>query len=190
VPSAPSETLWTSHDLQRFAELINYLKARFALIIIDMPPILGLAETIRLTVLADSMALIIRWGRTERQLVRYALDALRTAGATTSAVILNDVNLKTQQRRGYRDRTVVYTDEGLYRAEPGDREPPFLPPLPLASALNASSVNPEAEAPQAARPNRSPDIGRKRADAAEAPETASTEAKSDIQRLYERYLGK
>jgi succinoglycan biosynthesis transport protein ExoP len=188
VPSAPCETLWTSHDLQRFAGLINYLKARFALIIIDMPPILGLAETIRLTVVADSMALIIRWGRTERQRVQYALDALRTAGATTSAVILNDVNLKAQQRRGYRDRTVVYTDEGLYRAEPGDREPPFLPPL--ASAPNASSTNPEAEAPQAARPNQDPDIRRKRTDAAETPVNASTGAKSDIQRLYERYPGK
>src|SRR5207244_9838476 len=110
------------------------LKGQFALIIIDMPPILGLAETMRLTVAADSMALIIRWGRTERKVVHYALDALRTAGAFASAVILNDVNLKAQQRRGYHDRTVVYTDEGLYRAEPGYRKSASLQPPSVHNA--------------------------------------------------------
>src|SRR5262249_46740829 len=70
VPSAPVEAPWTSQDLQRFVDLVDHLKTQFGLIIIDMPPVLGLAETIRLTVAADSIALIIRWGRTERQLVQ------------------------------------------------------------------------------------------------------------------------
>ena len=86
-----------------------------------MPPILGIAETIRLTVSVDSVALIIRWGQTERKLVQYAVDALRTAGAVTSAVILNDINVKAQQRRGYQDRIVVYSDD-LYRGGSKDRE--------------------------------------------------------------------
>ena len=43
------------------------------------PEILGLAETIRLAMAADSIMLVIRWGRTERHVVQFALDALRPA---------------------------------------------------------------------------------------------------------------
>ena len=79
MPSSPTDFSWTSHDLQRFFNFIDYLKDRFAIVIIDLPPVLGLAETIRLAMAADSIALVIRWGRTERQFVQLALDALRTA---------------------------------------------------------------------------------------------------------------
>src|SRR5205807_1937479 len=47
VPSAPVQTTWTSQDIQRFFHLIDYLKEQFTVVIIDLPPILGLAETIR-----------------------------------------------------------------------------------------------------------------------------------------------
>jgi succinoglycan biosynthesis transport protein ExoP len=184
VPSTPVETPWTSQDLRRFAELIDHLKAHFALIIIDMPPILGLAETIRLTVAADSIALIIRWGRTERQLVQYAVDSLRAAGAFASAVILNDVDLKAQQRRGYHDRTVVYTDDDLYRVGSKYREPDSRAPLPAVA--DVSGANSEATAPQAERPDEQPN----RTEAAHDPVRGSTTARPDIQRLYERYLVK
>ena len=146
-----------------------------------MPPILGLSETIRLALAADSMALIIRWGRTERQLVQYALDALRTAGAFASAAILNDVNLKAQQRRGYHDRTIVYSDEDLYRAGPKYREPDGQAPLPAvakASGAISAAAATRAQRPDA-RPNRT-----------EAVHNPSTTARPDIQRLYERHLGK
>jgi Mrp family chromosome partitioning ATPase len=174
VPSTPVEAVWTSQDLRRFVDFVDYLKEQFAIVIIDLPPILGLAETIRLTVAADSIALIIRWGRTERQFVQFALDALRSAGVFTSAVILNDINLKAQQRRGYRDRTVAYTDEGLCRAAPGDREPAATRAV-LPAAAAASGAHSEADGPNA-RPR---DTRRDRSDA----------AGSDIERLYGRYYG-
>jgi succinoglycan biosynthesis transport protein ExoP len=183
VPSTPAEAPWTNHDLRRFAELIDHLKTHFALIIIDMPPILGLAETIRLTVAADSIVLIIRWGRTERQLVLYALDALRTAGAFASAVILNDVDLKAQQRRGYHDRTVVYTDDDLYRAGPKYQEPDGQ--APLLAVANASEANSEAAAREAQRPDARPNRG----EATHDPAKASITARFDIERLYDRHLG-
>jgi succinoglycan biosynthesis transport protein ExoP len=177
VPSTPFDAPWTSQDLRRFGELIGHLKSQFALVIIDMPPILGLAETIRLTVAADSIALIIRWGRTERQLVRYALDTLRNAGAFASAVVLNDIDVKAQQRRGYQDCAVAYSNEGVCREEPASR----VPPLVVASA---SEANPDAGASEVQRP----DPGRNRARGGDDPVKASTIAKSDIQRLYERHF--
>jgi len=86
VSSASSNFPWTSQDLQRFSSFVDYLKNRFTIVIIDLPPVLGLAETIRLAMAADKIALVIRWGRTERQFVQSALDALRSASVPTIAV--------------------------------------------------------------------------------------------------------
>jgi Mrp family chromosome partitioning ATPase len=173
VPSAPADFSWTSHDLQRFFNFIDYLKDRFAIVIIDLPPVLGLAETIRLAMAADSTALVIRWGRTERQFVQSALDALRSASVPIITVILNDIDLKAQRRRGYRDTTVVYADKGLYRAERGYREPARRASLPMAA------VKPDAHS----------DTSRSELQADDTHCDRPRPAGSDIERLYDRYHG-
>ena len=172
VPSAPADVSWTSQDLQRFFNFIDYLKDRYAVVIIDLPPILGLAETIRLATAADSVALVIRWGRTERQLVQFALDALRSASVSTIAVILNDIDLKAQRRRGYRDHTVVYGDKGLYTAAPEYREPAMQGSLPLAAAKPAAHSDIRVSELQPRNADR------------DRPRSA---AESDIERLYNKY---
>jgi Mrp family chromosome partitioning ATPase len=169
VPSAPTNFSWTSQDLQRFFNFVGYLKDRFAIVIIDLPPILGLAETIRLAMAADSVALVIRWGRTERQFVQFAMDNLRTAGVSTNAVILNDIDLKAQRRRGHRDQTVIYTDKGLYRAAPGYREPATRASLPIAAA--EPDAHPETSSQQGG----------------DTPRYRPRLAGSDIEELYNRY---
>jgi succinoglycan biosynthesis transport protein ExoP len=174
VPSTPTDFSWTSHDLQRFLNFVDYLKNRFAIVIIDLPPVLGLAETIRLAMAADNIALVIRWGRTERQFVQLALDALRSASVPTIAVILNDVDLKAQRRRGYRDSTVVYTDKGLYRAASGYREPAKRVSLPMAPAAQPA-VHSETSLSEPRRRERHRD----------RPDPAGSG--SDIERLYDRY---
>jgi succinoglycan biosynthesis transport protein ExoP len=171
VPSASSDIAWSTRDLRRFFGLIDYLKQRYALVIIDLPPVVGLAETIRLAPAADHIALVIRWGRTERQFVQFALDILRSASISMIAVILNDIDLKSQRRRGYRDHTQVYTDKGLYRVESKYREPTTPASLPIAAAGQdaASEANrPEPQCDDTHR-DRSSSVG------------------SDIERLYNRY---
>jgi len=182
VPSVPTDMPWTSPDLQRFCNFVDYLKDRFAVVMIDLPPVLGLAETIRLAVAADSIVLIIRWGRTERQLVQFALDALRGAGVSARAVILNDINVKAQQRRGYRDRSVVYTYEGLYRSTPGKRQTPVQATLaPVGGASGANSDIFESESQSQAKHGDLSD------NSVADPATTASSARSDIQRLYDRY---
>ena len=175
VPSAPINLTWRNKDLQRFFNLIESLRHRFAIVIMDLPPILGLAETIRLAAAVDHIALVIRWGRTERQFVQFALDALRTASISTTAVILNDIDLKAQRRRGYRDHSVVYTDKGLYRAAPGyrDREP---------AAQDATSMT-------AATPDTNSQTDRAVLQAADAPRQEPHPAGSAIERWYDQFRG-
>ena len=164
-----------------FTNFIDHLKEQFAVVIIDLPPILGLAETIRLSIAADKVALIIRWGRTERQFVQFALDALRSAGVHASAAILNDIDLRAQHRRGYRDRTMVYGDENLYRSSPAittsnseER---------TTSVVEASAANAIVDRPSIPSPDRQPVRSGK------SHERETTDSHSDIQRLYNRYLG-
>jgi len=128
------------------------------------------------------MVLIVRWGRTERQLVQYALHALHTAGAVVSAVILNDVDLKDQQRRGYQDGTVIYTDENLYRAGPEYREHASLTPLAALPHSGAILKN-------AALRAQGSDTQRNRTRAMDDPVKVSSTDRSDIERFYDRYIG-
>jgi Mrp family chromosome partitioning ATPase len=171
VPSAATDFLWTTGDLRRFVNFIDYLKNRFSIVIIDLPPVLGLAETIRLARAVESIALVIRWGRTARQLVRFARDALRSAGVPIVALMLNDVDLKSQRRRGYYDSTLVYTDKGLYNVPNGHREPASQASLPTIEA------NPSAYSEISSSEQQPRDIRRNR----------SRPAASDIERLYDRY---
>lgn len=138
VPSAPIGTALTSQALGRFVNLVQHLKQRFAIVIVDLPPILGLAETIRLAMAVDNLALVIRWGQTERQSVQFALDTLRSASVSTIGVLLNDIDLKALRRRGYRDHTAMYTDKKLYRVEPDYREPV------TPATLSAQAAKPDA----------------------------------------------
>jgi polysaccharide biosynthesis transport protein len=174
VPAVPGDIAWTAQHLQRFFNFIEYLKHRYDIVIIDLPPVVGLAETIRLAPAADHIALVIRWGRTERQFVQSALDALRSANLSTIAVILNDIDVKSQRRRGYRDHSAgIYTDGELYRPAPGYQEPARRAPLPMVVAKPDS---PEAQ------PRKAPE-----AQPRKAHRDLSIPAASDIEKLYDRY---
>ncbi len=155
VPSVPTERAWTSHDLRRFFNLVHHLKQRFAIVMIDLPPVLGLAETVRLVRAADTSVLVVRWGRTERQSVQLALDALRSANVSTIGVILNDVDLKSLRRRGYRDHNAVYSDKNLYRVAPPPQvaaaSPASAPPAPSWMADAKSDAAFESSLPEAQR---------------------------------------
>jgi len=182
VPAVPSDIAWTARHLQRFFNLIEYVKHQYDIVIIDLPPVVGLAETIRLAPAADHIALVIRWGRTERQFVQSALDALRGANLSTIAVILNDIDLKSQRRRGYRDHSVgIYTDGELYRPAYGYQEPARQVQLPM---VIATPDNPEAQPRKApeAQPRKAPE-----AQPRKEHRDQSSPAASDIEKLYNRY---
>jgi succinoglycan biosynthesis transport protein ExoP len=180
VPSVPADIAWTTRDLQRFFNFVEYLRNRFAVVIVDLPPVLGLAETIRLAGAVDGVALVVRWGRTDRQHVQFALDTLRSANTSAVAVILNDIDLRAQRRRGYRDRSLVYyTEKRLYRVASGYREP--ADPAPQdASPVAAPMSDTHSDAAEPSEEQQAADAFSKQ------PRPA---AGSAIERWYDRYRG-
>jgi Mrp family chromosome partitioning ATPase len=181
VPSVPWHLAWTTKELQRFFNFVEYLRNRFSFVIIDLPPVLGLAEAIRLAGAVDGVALVVRWGRTDRQHVQFALDALRTANTSAIAVILNDIDLRAQRRRGYRDHSLVYyTDKRLYRVASGYREPARQDSSPVAATSSDIYSNTEYSDTEESAPPQAADAPR---------EPARPAAGSAIERWYDKYHG-
>ncbi|MFT4549629.1 MAG: succinoglycan biosynthesis transport protein ExoP [Pseudoalteromonas tetraodonis] len=69
------------------------LRTRFARIIMDTPPVLGLSETSSLMRLVDGVVMIIRAERTTRRDVNAAATTLRKAGAKFFGFVLNRLDL-------------------------------------------------------------------------------------------------
>jgi hypothetical protein len=89
---------------------------------------------------------------------------------------LNDIDLRAQQRCGYRDRSVVYTDADLYRTAPGARHPaPQASMLAMTTELEANLV-----------PVPAADNQRNRSEFRGNATKTTTTGGSDIERLYDR----
>ena len=71
------------------ATLVDKLRASYELVVLDAPPALAFTDGDRLSGDADVALLVVRAGKTPRQVVRLALEAL---GDRAAGVVLNDVD--------------------------------------------------------------------------------------------------
>lgn len=83
--------------------LLNHLRERFDVIIIDTAPTLGVAETRMISRLSDTTLVIARWRRTPEKAVRTALDLLLQSGSRIGGVALSLVNIKEFASAGLTD---------------------------------------------------------------------------------------
>jgi protein-tyrosine kinase len=74
----------------RLSSLVTALRERFADIIIDSGPVLSLADPHVLASLADGVLLVVRAGRTRREIARDAIQRLH--GSRILGLVLNSVN--------------------------------------------------------------------------------------------------
>ena len=93
LPSgAPRPGAFTGGDLDRLRQLISELKQRYALVIIDSPPLLGVSEGLIYASIADQTVFLCRWQRTGRAAVTGCLNRLRAAGARVTGIALTMVD--------------------------------------------------------------------------------------------------
>ncbi len=79
----------------RFAELVASLRGKFDRVIIDAPPVLGLAETPALLPLVDSVVFVIWSGFTPMPQVKTAVKMLTMNGAKSVGCILNRLDMSS-----------------------------------------------------------------------------------------------
>ncbi len=93
---------------------LTILRARYDVIVLDVPPAYALAEGRVLARLADEAVLCVRWGHTPSRVVEGAVTLLREAGVTLAGVALTRVNPRLHGRSGFADAEIYQPRYGGY----------------------------------------------------------------------------
>ncbi|HEX2121529.1 MAG TPA: polysaccharide biosynthesis tyrosine autokinase, partial [Thermoanaerobaculia bacterium] len=101
IPPNPSELLASD----RMKHLIEELRAKYAYVIFDSPPILAVTDAVVLAANADGVVLCVHGGHTPRELVQRSAERLRQANIPVLGAILNNLDL---HQYGYTYRKSYY----------------------------------------------------------------------------------
>ncbi len=96
-PSNPPELL-VSPSLKK---VIDELKIRYDLIIIDSPPIVPLTDSVIISNIVDGVALVIHGGVTDSEVILQGLDFLKKSNARILGAIINNIDLTKRGRYYY-----------------------------------------------------------------------------------------
>lgn len=96
-PPQPAELL--SSELME--QLLDGWRQQFDHVVIDTPPALSVTDAVALSVMADSVVLVIRSGSTRREALRRARDLLLRVNAKVTGVVVNAVDLRAPDLHHY-----------------------------------------------------------------------------------------
>lgn len=86
-PARPAEILQS----QAMRELIRRERERYDFILIDCPPVLGIADMVTVAPFVDATIMVARAEKTKRSLVIESMDSLAQVGAVVGGAVINDV---------------------------------------------------------------------------------------------------
>jgi capsular exopolysaccharide synthesis family protein len=89
-------------------DVLRDLANRFDYVILDAPPILGVADARILAAKADRVLYLVQWNKTPLRAAQSAVDILNECGANVVGGLLTKVNVKGQARYGYGDSSDYY----------------------------------------------------------------------------------
>ena len=89
-------------------EVLRQLSEQFDYVILDAPPILGVADARILAAKADRVLYLVQWNKTPLRAAQSAIDILQECGANVAGALLTKVNVKGQARYGYGDSSDYY----------------------------------------------------------------------------------
>ena len=97
VTSRPAELLQSP----AMAELLDTVRREFDIVVLDCPPVLGLADCLALLPLTDAVLLVVRSGRTRGGAILETTDQLERVGVRVDAAVLTDVQAPRGRHYGY-----------------------------------------------------------------------------------------
>jgi capsular exopolysaccharide synthesis family protein len=103
IPPNPSEMI-SSAKMKR---MLKALAETYDYIIIDSPPLLRVTDPVILSTMVDGVILVVRGGKSTREVVRRTRQELSLAGARIFGVVLNNVDMHTE---GYDEYYAGYSD--------------------------------------------------------------------------------
>ncbi len=93
-PPKPAELL----ESNRMTFLLDHLKRRFDVVVLDSPPLLPTSDALLLAPRTDGVVLMIKAGQVNREMIQKAVDQIHHTKANLIGVVLNEVDIK---REGY-----------------------------------------------------------------------------------------
>ncbi len=97
--------------------LLDELKARFEIVVLDTPPLLPVVDTRILAQKVDALALLVRWRSTPMRAVRAAIHELESVNAPITGIALTLVNVQAQSYSGYGYQSYYHKDFKKYYLE-------------------------------------------------------------------------
>jgi capsular exopolysaccharide synthesis family protein len=88
IPPNPAELLHT----EAFKQLLRTVRGQFDRVILDSPPLNAVADSAVLATQVDGVVVVLKAGRTNRELARRAVRALQDVQARIAGAVLNDIN--------------------------------------------------------------------------------------------------
>ncbi len=97
IPPNPAELIGS----EQMATLLRMLQARFTHIVVDSPPIASFTDGVLIASMVDGVILVVHAGKSSKQVVRRSRQLLHEIGAKVFGVVLNNVNLNSQDNYYY-----------------------------------------------------------------------------------------
>lgn len=111
LPAASKEPVANSADLlgsEMMRRLLHDLAQTYDLVVLDLPPLNGLADGLALSPLLDAVILLAEWGETPMHLVEEAVYSLSAAQASVLGVVITKVSPKAMDTTGSRSHSYYY----------------------------------------------------------------------------------
>lgn len=107
IPPNPSELLGT----QNMIDLVDGLRPRFDMIIIDTPPLLPVTDAAVVAAVADGVVVVVRYGKTTRVQLSNAIRSLESVDARVLGCVLNMRPARLSSAQGGYDGYGYYKDD-------------------------------------------------------------------------------
>jgi capsular exopolysaccharide synthesis family protein len=108
LPTAGKSVPYDLFSNPQTDEVLRQLAEQFDYVILDAPPILGVADARILAAKADRVLYLVQWNKTPLRAAQSAVDILQECGANVAGALLTKVNVKGQARYGYGDSSDYY----------------------------------------------------------------------------------
>ncbi len=97
IPPNPAELIGS----EQMTNFLKVMQDEFTHVVVDSPPIASFTDGVLIASMVDGVILVVHSGKSSRQVVRRARQFLQDVGAKIFGVVLNNVNLRSQNDSYY-----------------------------------------------------------------------------------------
>jgi capsular exopolysaccharide synthesis family protein len=112
IPPNPAELICS----EQMANLLKSMQDHFTHVVVDSPPIASFTDGVLVASMVDGVILVVHSGKSSRQIVRRSRQLLMDINAKVFGVVLNNVNLRSQDNYYYQS----YYHRDYYRSPEED----------------------------------------------------------------------